>query len=503
MNLFINYYSDKRPERQKEIDLCLRKNIASGRFQIHILKEPQTHLPDFAKNVAVYDQPSRPSFSDFFRWIDKTAECTDVNVIANADIYFDDTIEHVSKIKNDDFYSLTRYTVHADGTSDFFGNPSSQDVWIFRGKPKERLFDCSFLMGVPRCDGRLALEARKAGYRVCNPSLSIKVYHLHISDIRNYDYENRTDALPGEVLHPRPKTLESIEFARPMVSVIIPVYNDTFRLKLCLEALVRQTYPADLVEIIVIDNGSKEDLRKTINAFPFVRLFREPVPGSYIARNRGVLVAQGKILAFTDSDCIPVLGWLEHGIDTLIENQDIGLIGGKIEFFFKNPLKLTTAENYEKMFGFPQKMYVEKHQWAVTANLFTYRNVFDKVGLFNPDLKSGGDHEWGTRASKAGFKILYCTDAVVRHPARHTFAEIAKKETRIFGGWYARNNRRIKRSFLWILGIAYGRLLQVRSTSKIKGIHTKANVVSLILYVVCRRLWELVRLICGGQPKRN
>lgn len=97
------------------------------------------------------------------------------------------------------------------------------------------------------------------------------------------------------------------------VSVIIPVLNDSERLKLCLEALEHQTYPKKLYEVIVVDNGSDQSIGSVVSKFTQATATAESHPGSYVARNKGILIAQGDIIAFTDADCIPALDWIEKG----------------------------------------------------------------------------------------------------------------------------------------------------------------------------------------------
>jgi len=87
----------------------------------------------------------------------------------------------------------------------------------------------------------------------------------------------------------------------PLVSVIIPVYNDAERLQTCLAKLALQTYSA--YEVMVVDNGSRDLLtvQNIVAAYPFAQLLTESIPGSYAARNCGIAQAQGDILAFTDA----------------------------------------------------------------------------------------------------------------------------------------------------------------------------------------------------------
>lgn len=183
----------------------------------------------------------------------------------------------------------------------------------------------------------------------------------------------------------------------PFVSVIIPHYNDPKRLALCLEALAKQSYPVERFEVIVVDNASTEDISDVIQKHPTVRFASEKQKGSYAARNLGLKIAKGDVLAFTDSDCIPAVDWLEKGVECLASDPQIGLVAGAIQIFFENPTRPTPAELYEALVAFPQQDNVELRRFGATANVLTRRNVFEKVGPFRNDVQSGGDFEWGQR----------------------------------------------------------------------------------------------------------
>ena len=104
------------------------------------------------------------------------------------------------------------------------------------------------------------------------------------------------------------------------VSVIIPVYNDSARVKICLEALEKQTYPQNLYEVIVVDNASDEypAIKDVVCQFSQAIAAYESRPGSYAARNKGISLAKGDIIAFTDADCIPAKNWIEKGVANLL-----------------------------------------------------------------------------------------------------------------------------------------------------------------------------------------
>ncbi|MEP0945759.1 MULTISPECIES: glycosyltransferase [Cyanophyceae] len=221
------------------------------------------------------------------------------------------------------------------------------------------------------------------------------------------------------------------------MSVVIPVFNDNDHLEICLTALEQQSYPSNRYEVLVIDNNSKEDVSVVTAKFKSVTLLHEPTPGSYIARNLGIKQAKGSVIAFTDADCIPAPNWIEEGVATLCSQKHVGLIAGHIDLFAKDSSKPNAFELYETIaLAFPQDQFVENDHFGVTANLFTFKDVIDSVGLFDESLKSGGDREWGQRVYSAGYGQLYGPKACVKHPARNTWESLRKRSVRIIGGKY-------------------------------------------------------------------
>lgn len=220
----------------------------------------------------------------------------------------------------------------------------------------------------------------------------------------------------------------------PKVSVIIPVFNDVQRLSRCLDALEKQTYPKDSYEVVVVDNASTVDIRTPVSNYSQACYEYEPKAGSYAARNKGLSVAGGEVIAFTDSDCVPAPDWIEQGVDFLRSHPECGLAGGAIELFYRDPGRMTGVEIYESIAGFPQRQYIENDHFGATANVFTYRQVIDAVGPFNDNLKSGGDADWGKRVARSGYQLLYADGVKVAHPARSTYSEYYAKTLRVMSG---------------------------------------------------------------------
>jgi glycosyltransferase involved in cell wall biosynthesis len=224
--------------------------------------------------------------------------------------------------------------------------------------------------------------------------------------------------------------MESDANAELAVSVIIPVRDDAPRLARCLDALDAQTFGLPF-EVIVIDNGSRDDPASVVAAHPRARMLSEARPSSYAARNAGVRAARGRVFAFTDSDCLPHVDWLESGAAAVVSRARPAFVAGRVDVFVKDEAHPTATELFDVAQGFPQRWYIENGSYGVTANLFVSADAFHSVGPFREALVSSGDREWGQRAADHGLEPVYADDVVVRHPARRSFHDLRRKARRI------------------------------------------------------------------------
>ncbi len=117
----------------------------------------------------------------------------------------------------------------------------------------------------------------------------------------------------------------------PKVSIVIPTYNEEKNIGTCLNAVLTQEYPRDLVEIIVVDNGSEDNtvpiVEGYIGANRNIRLlFNRAVKDSEVSKMVGLRSASGDLFLYLDAD-IEVIGssWLTDLIMPLVENP--GLAG--------------------------------------------------------------------------------------------------------------------------------------------------------------------------------
>ncbi|MGH7885629.1 MAG: glycosyltransferase family A protein, partial [Thermodesulfobacteriota bacterium] len=124
-----------------------------------------------------------------------------------------------------------------------------------------------------------------------------------------------------------------------------------------MNVLKSQTLEKSRFEVIVIDNGSTDNINKIREKYPDVIFLNEAREGSYAARNKGILNSKGHVLAFTDSDCIPAEDWLETGLLSLENKLDAGFVAGKVNLFIKDKNDMTCAEIWEMLNMYDQEFY--------------------------------------------------------------------------------------------------------------------------------------------------
>jgi GT2 family glycosyltransferase len=289
------------------------------------------------------------------------------------------------------------------------------------------------------------------------------------------------------------------------VSVIVPVLDNAAELGRCVDALSAQSYPRDRYEIIVVDNGSSPEQLSAVAAACEGRaaMLVEPRPGSYAARNRGLTHARGEIFAFTDSDCVPAKDWLAAGTAHFDLAQHVGLVAGPVTLYGRNREAPNIFEEFDALVHLRQAFYVQRG-FAATANLFAMKEVFEDVGPFDASLLSGGDTEWGLRASARGWRFRFAPGAIVEHEARDSWASVARKVRRTMGGMYAISSSS-QQSIVDLLQRERRMLTaQVRLARQAMTSHRRrAGLVGLCFAVSVSRLAEIIRLRAGGTPRRT
>ena len=194
---------------------------------------------------------------------------------------------------------------------------------------------------------------------------------------------------------------------RPQVTFVIPVRNDSRRLRLCLDSIARNGYPATLVEIIVVDNGSTDD-SALVASNAGATVISEPNGRVAALRNRGATAARGELLAFVDADHEIGNDWIRAAVTAFAVSPDIAIVGALCH----PPGNATWVQrSYDRLRARP----IGRHatSWLGSGNLAIRRDVFEALGGFDTALESCEDVDLCNRVSQAGYRIL--SDSALRN----------------------------------------------------------------------------------------
>lgn len=209
----------------------------------------------------------------------------------------------------------------------------------------------------------------------------------------------------------------------PLISTIIPVFNGAVFIRAALDSIVAQQYPH--MEIVVIDDGSMDDTALEVRKFaqgspiPVIYLRQENL-GPAAARNRGMALANGEILAFQDADDLWTPDKLAVQLPLFELPEPAEVVMGRAKIFVEGSSSPDRAETGDFL-GFQ-------------AALFR-RSVFSQVGLLNENLRIGEDMDWFMRAREAGVRIRLHPEAVLfyrRHANNLTSAAMGNSKVTLF-----------------------------------------------------------------------
>lgn len=184
----------------------------------------------------------------------------------------------------------------------------------------------------------------------------------------------------------------------PRVSVVTPVYNSEKYLKDTIESVLSQTYPN--IEYIVIDGGSKDRSVEIIKEYGDRLSYwvSEPDAGMYDAINKGLRRASGDIFAYLNSDDLYCPDTVSTAVNSLMGSPYVDLVFGDCEFIGPDGESLYTYR-YPK---YRWRSFVSMNYSTIPQpTAFWRRNVHEKVGYFDPNLKMCADFDFFAKVGKS------------------------------------------------------------------------------------------------------
>ncbi|MDD5671062.1 MAG: glycosyltransferase family 2 protein [Candidatus Omnitrophica bacterium] len=227
------------------------------------------------------------------------------------------------------------------------------------------------------------------------------------------------------------------------ISVIVPFYNAEHYLEACIQSLRTQTLDRHRFEIIFVNNGSSDRSCDIVRQYPDLQLLHEKKPGSYAARNCGLRVARGEIVAFTDADCVVAKDWLSR-IEDGMQRTRSALVLGKRLFPPHVSNWLRIFQHYENAkVSYVVGLKLRPYFFGFTNNMAVQREVFDRVGMFR-EWKRAADTEFVQRciAHDPAIAISYLPEVQITHLEITTVTKWLCKM-----GLYGESNERVRRLF--------------------------------------------------------
>ncbi|MEM4272362.1 MAG: glycosyltransferase family 2 protein [Candidatus Bilamarchaeaceae archaeon] len=218
----------------------------------------------------------------------------------------------------------------------------------------------------------------------------------------------------------------------PKISVVIPAYNEEKNLPKCLDSLLSSDYPRDKLEIIVVDDGSKDSTFQIAKSYEKegVRAFRKPNSGKANTLNYGIARATGEIIATLDADSYILPTTIRKMLPHFAE-KGVAAVTAAVKV--ENPRNfIQELQKVEYIYTlFSRRVLTFLESVHVTPGPFSMfkKEVFDEIGGFDPD-NILEDQEIAMRIQSHNYKIRSSLDATVYTEVPSTFAELLKQRTR-------------------------------------------------------------------------
>lgn len=224
-------------------------------------------------------------------------------------------------------------------------------------------------------------------------------------------------------------------------SIIVPFLNEEKYIKDSALSLLNPDFNKDEYEIIFIDNGSTDNSVNILKQYPKIKLLHETKKSSYAARNKGLSVAKGSIIAFTDADCIASKDWLST-IKTSFGRTEASILIGKRKFKDSSPLSLKILSDYENMkASYTINSSDKKYFMGYTNNMAVKAELFKDISGFS-EIERGGDTEFIHKILDRNpeTQIKYSNDMLITHLEINSLMDYYIKISK-----YAKNNKKIEK----------------------------------------------------------
>ncbi|NOZ60174.1 MAG: glycosyltransferase family 2 protein [Calditrichaeota bacterium] len=216
----------------------------------------------------------------------------------------------------------------------------------------------------------------------------------------------------------------------PLVSIVIPMYNEAGNIERCIGSIQGQNYPQEKIEIIVVDGNSSDGSREKVlslakNHFT-IRLLTNPKRKTPSSLNMGIKNASGEVVIILGAHTKIKEDFVSQNI-RLMKEMNIKCVGGTQINVGENFMQRAIGYAMGHPFGLASApyRYGKKEKFVDTVVYAAYRKeLFDEVGYFDEDLFISEDAELNWRIRQAGYKIFYSPKIVSYYYPRKTMGKL-------------------------------------------------------------------------------
>lgn len=228
-------------------------------------------------------------------------------------------------------------------------------------------------------------------------------------------------------------------------SVIICIYNGERTLKQALNSLAKQNYPKEKYEIILINDGSEDEsekiclsfIKENMEKYPIIRYVGQENKGLSLARNLGIALSKGEIVAYIDQDAVADDNWIKNIAYEFKSDRDLMVVGGRTkilnnQYWFSNFIFIIHYKNYNNRIV------------IIGTNMAFRKNIFRKVGGFYEAFKHFGDESIFLRKNILNkYKVKHTNTAIVFHEWPDTLKKWLKERS-LNGKYFLWDNKIIQ-----------------------------------------------------------
>jgi succinoglycan biosynthesis protein ExoA len=237
----------------------------------------------------------------------------------------------------------------------------------------------------------------------------------------------------------------------PFVTVILPVRNEADFIERCLRSICDQDYPADRMELLVMDGMSTDGTREIVSRMASVdsriRLLDNPGKAVATAMNNGIRAAKGDLFTRIDGHAIVDPGFLRQSVQCLKDHPEAWVAGGPIETVGEGRLGEAIAAAMSSPVGVGNSRFRTGgfEGWVDTLAFGTHHCwVVNRVGFFDEELVRNQDDDFNQRIRQADGKIWLSSTIRSRYYSRSSFTKLWRQYFQ-YGFWRIRTLQKHRR----------------------------------------------------------